>query len=149
MGSEMTAAAVGGQGQVRRDPMAMLPFCGYHMAGYFRHWLNLSKRLKHLPRVFKVNWFRQDENGQFLWPGFRENMRVLAWAINRVHGRAGADETPLGWVPRPTDFDIAGLPGFTPEHFAKLQNINVDEWRKEILSQDELFMKIYSYLPKK
>jgi phosphoenolpyruvate carboxykinase (GTP) len=128
--------------------MAMLPFCGYHMAFYFRHWLNLARKVHHLPRVFSVNWFRQDEHGHYLWPGFRENMRVLAWIIARVHGRAGAHETPLGWVPRPEDFDMAGLKDFGPAQFAKLQTINPNEWRKEILSQDELFMKIYSYLPK-
>jgi phosphoenolpyruvate carboxykinase (GTP) len=148
MGSEMTAAAAGNIGQVRRDPMAMLPFCGYNMGFYFRHWLNMRKRILHLPRIFSVNWFRKDENGEFLWPGFRDNMRVLKWILDRCHGRVGAHETPLGWVPRLQDFDLAEMPGFSAEHFTKLQSINIEDWRREILQQDELFMKIYPFLPK-
>ncbi len=148
MGSEMTAAAVGGMGQVRRDPMAMLPFCGYNMGDYFRHWLNMRKRIQKPPRVFHVNWFRKGEDGKFLWPGFGENMRVLKWVVDRCHGRAGADEVSLGWVPRARDFDLAGLEGFGPEQFAQVQKIDVEEWRREVLSQDELFMKLYSHLPK-
>jgi len=148
MGSETTAAASGAVGQVRRDPMAMLPFCGYNMAHYFRHWLNMGKKIKHPPRVFGVNWFRKDDQGNFLWPGFGDNMRVLKWILDRVHGRAGADETPLGWVPRLEDFDRAGLENFNETTFEKVQRIDVDEWRRDILLQDELFMKIYSYLPK-
>jgi phosphoenolpyruvate carboxykinase (GTP) len=118
------------------------------MAHYFRHWLNMGKKIKHPPRIFGVNWFRRDQDGSFLWPGFGENMRVLKWILDRVRGRAGADETPLGWVPRVEDFDLANLEGFAPEKFDKLQRIDVEEWRRDILSQDELFMKIYSYLPK-
>ena len=148
MGSETTAAAAGSVGQVRRDPMALLPFCGYNMGFYFRHWLNMRKRIKHPPRIFNVNWFRKDENGKYLWPGYGENMRVLKWILDRVHGRAGADETPLGWVPRVEDFDLAGLKDFTPEQFQEVQAINIPEWRREILQQDELFMKIYPFLPK-
>jgi phosphoenolpyruvate carboxykinase (GTP) len=148
MGSEMTAAAAGGVGQVRRDPMAMLPFCGYNMAHYLRHWLNIRKKLRHPPHIFHVNWFRKDDQGRFLWPGFGENMRVLKWILDRVHGRVGADETPLGWVPRFEDFDVEGIPGFTREHFDKLQRIDSDEWKQEVLSHDELFMKLYAFLPK-
>jgi len=148
MGSEMTAAAVGGAGQVRRDPMAMLPFCGYNMGDYFRHWINIRKAIKYPPRIFHVNWFRKDEKGEFLWPGFGENMRVLKWIIDRCHGRVDADETPLGWVPCPKTFDLTGLKGFTPEKFEKLQAISEEEWRKEILMQDELFMKLHAHLPK-
>ena len=148
MGSETTAAAAGQIGQVRRDPMAMLPFAGYNMGFYFRHWLNMRKRIKHLPRMFNVNWFRRDEQGAFLWPGFGENMRVLKWIVDRCHGRIGAAETPLGWFPRTQDFDLDGLDGFTPDRFEKIQNIHIEEWRREILSQDELFMKIYAFLPK-
>ena len=148
MGSETTAAAAGQVGQVRRDPMAMLPFVGYNMGFYFRHWLNMRKRIKHLPRIFNVNWFRKDERGEFFWPGFGENMRVLKWIVDRCHGRVGAQETPLGWFPRAQDFDLSGLDGFTPERFERTQNINIEEWRREILSQDELFMKIYAFLPK-
>jgi phosphoenolpyruvate carboxykinase (GTP) len=149
MGSETTAAAAGAVGQVRRDPMAMLPFCGYNMGHYFRHWLNLRKRLRFPPRVFQVNWFRKDAaTGRFLWPGYGENMRVLKWMVDRVHGRAGANESPLGWLPRVEDVDLGDLPGFGPAEFEQAQSINLEEWRRELLSQDELFMKLYSYLPK-
>lgn len=149
MGSETTAAAAGAVGQVRRDPMAMLPFCGYNMGHYFRHWLNLRKRLRFPPRVFQVNWFRKDATtGRFLWPGYGENMRVLKWMVDRVHGRAGANESPLGWLPRVEDVDLGELTGFGPAEFDQAQSINLEEWRRELLSQDELFMKLYSYLPK-
>lgn len=148
MGSETTAAAAGAVGQVRRDPMAMLPFCGYNMGRYFRHWLDMRKRMKYPPRIFHVNWFRRDGSGTFLWPGYGENMRVLRWIIDRCRGRAGASETALGWVPRWEDFDTAGLPGLTPARFEELQAMNPDEWRREILQQDELFMNIYQFLPK-
>lgn len=148
MGSETTAAASGAVGQVRRDPMAMLPFCGYNMAHYFRHWLNMRKRMKFPPRIFNVNWFRKDDAGAFLWPGFRENMRVLKWIIDRCDGKVGAFETPLGWFPRSHEFDVEGLQPFGVDDFEKVQNINFEEWRREVISQDELFMKLYSYLPK-
>jgi phosphoenolpyruvate carboxykinase (GTP) len=148
MGSEMTAATEGGAGQVRRDPMAMLPFCGYHMGDYFRHWINMHRIIKHPPRIFHVNWFRKNSQGEYLWPGFGENMRVLKWIVDRCHGRIEAEESSLGWVPNPKTFDLNGLPKFTPEHFEKLQAINEEEWRREIISQEELFMKLYSHLPK-
>jgi len=148
MGSETTAAATGNVGQVRRDPMAMLPFCGYNMGFYFRHWLNMRKRMSNPPRFFSVNWFRKDEAGDFIWPGFRENMRVLKWIIDRSHGRVGARETPLGWVPRLQDIDLSNMPTFPPERFAQAQKINIEEWRREVLLQDELFMRIYAFLPK-
>jgi phosphoenolpyruvate carboxykinase (GTP) len=148
MGSETTAASSGAVGQVRRDPMAMLPFCGYNMGRYFRHWLDMRKTIKYPPRIFHVNWFRKDGDGRFLWPGYGQNMRVLQWVIGRCRGRAGAHETPLGWVPRFEDFNTEGLPGFTRETFDKLQAMNADEWKREILQQDELFMNIYQFLPK-
>jgi phosphoenolpyruvate carboxykinase (GTP) len=148
MGSEMTAAAVGGHGQVRRDPMAMLPFCGYNMGDYFRHWIFMRKLIKFPPRIFHVNWFRKDNDGQFLWPGFGVNMRVLKWIVDRCNGRANAVETPLGWVPYAKDFDLSGLANYPPEKFDRVQDINYDDWRRELLQQDELFMKIYSHLPK-
>jgi phosphoenolpyruvate carboxykinase (GTP) len=148
MGSEMTAAAVGGQGQVRRDPMAMLPFCGYNMGDYFIHWCNMRKRLQFPPRIFHVNWFRKGADGRYLWPGFGENMRVLKWIVDRCHGRADANETVLGWVPGPNAFDLDELDGVTAEDMRQVQAINHDEWRREVLSQDELFMKLYSHLPK-
>ncbi len=148
MGSETTAAAGGTAGQVRRDPMAMLPFCGYNMGDYFRHWLSMRKKIGIPPRIFHVNWFRKDANGEFLWPGFGENMRVLKWIVDRCHGRASANETPLGWVPGPGSFDLDGLPDVTPERLNQAQTIDYEEWRRELLSQDELFMKLYAHLPK-
>jgi phosphoenolpyruvate carboxykinase (GTP) len=148
MGSEMTAAAVGGVGQVRRDPMAMLPFCGYNMGDYFRHWINMRKSIKYPPRIFHVNWFRKNGQGQFLWPGFGENMRVLKWIVDRCHGRTDADETPIGWLPNPKNFDLAGLPTFSTDQFDQVQSLNDEEWRREIIMQDELFMKLHSRLPK-
>jgi phosphoenolpyruvate carboxykinase (GTP) len=148
VGSEMTAAAVGGMGQVRRDPMAMLPFCGYNMGDYFRHWLRMRKRLKYPPRVFHVNWFRKDAEGRFLWPGFGENMRVLKWVVDRCHGRADANETPLGWLPGPQHIDLAGLDGFTTEDLERVLDIDLEEWRRELIMQEELFLKLYAHLPK-
>lgn len=148
MGSEMTAAAVGGAGQVRRDPMAMLPFCGYNMGDYFIHWCNMRKLIKYPPRIFHVNWFRKDAEGKFLWPGFGENMRVLKWIIDRCNGRADANETVLGWVPGPHSFDLEGLEGVSHSAMEQLQAIDHDEWVREVLSQDELFLKLYSHLPK-
>jgi len=148
MGSEMTAAAAGKIGQVRRDPMAMLPFCGYHMGDYFRHWINMHRLIKHPPRIFHVNWFRRDAQGQFLWPGFGENIRALKWIVERCRGRIDADESPLGWVPNPKTFDCEDLPGFTAAHFEQAQAIDTEEWRREVIAQEELFMKLYSHLPK-
>jgi phosphoenolpyruvate carboxykinase (GTP) len=148
MGSEMTAAAVGGAGQIRRDPMAMLPFCGYHMGDYFRHWITMHSAIKHLPKIFNVNWFRKNSQGQFLWPGFGENMRVLKWIVDRCHARAHAHETALGWLPSPGSIDLEGLPDFTAEQFEAVQAINHEEWRREIIMQEEFFMKLYQHLPK-
>ncbi|MDB6121363.1 MAG: pckG [Pedosphaera sp.] len=148
VGSEMTAAAAGTVGQVRRDPMAMLPFCGYNMGDYFQHWISMRKLIKKLPRIFHVNWFRKGSDGKFLWPGFGENMRVLKWIVDRCQGRANAEETPLGWVPGARDFDLEELPGYTPEKFEQVQSINDHDWRCEVLRQDELFLKLYPHLPK-
>ena len=142
-----TAAAAGTIGQVRRDPMAMLPFCGYNMGDYFRHWIAMRKLITLLPRIFHVNWFRKDEVENFLWPGYGENMRVLKWIVDRCHGRADANETPLGWVPGAHSFDLGGMEGYTPDKPAQAQNISLEDWRRELLSQDELFMKLYSHLP--
>ena len=148
MTSETTAAATGAVGQVRRDPMAMLPFCGYNMGDYFKHWLNMRKLITIPPRIFHVNWFRKDEQGKYLWPGYGENMRVLKWIIERCRGRAGANETPLGWVPGPEDFDLEGMDGFDSARLAAAQQMSMDDWKREVLSQDELFIKLYSHLPK-
>ncbi len=149
MGSEMTAAAAGAVGQVRRDPMAMLPFCGYNMGEYFRHWISMRKSIRRPPRIFHVNWFRKDAAGKFLWPGFGENMRVLKWIVDRCHGRGNAEETPLGWVPFSNDFDLEGLADYTPDRLEQAQTLNYEEWRRELLQQDELFIKLYSHLPGK
>ena len=148
MGSETTAASAGSTGQVRRDPMAMLPFCGYHMGDYFRHWINMHRSITHPPRIFHVNWFRKGSQGEYLWPGFGENMRVLKWIIDRCSGRIDAQETCLGWVPNPRTFDLDGMTNFTRQQFEAVQAINHDEWRREILSQEDLFMQLYSHLPK-
>ncbi len=147
MGSEMTAAAAGTLGQVRRDPFAMLPFAGYHMADYFTHWLQFGRSIPNPPRIFNVNWFRRDELGNFLWPGFGENMRILRWIVERARGHAVGIESPLGWMPRYGDIDWRGLP-FSEEQFNALMALDRDVWQQEIVSHDELFFRLYDRLPK-
>ena len=149
MGSETTAAAAGAVGQVRRDPMAMLPFCGYNMGDYFTHWLEMRKHIKYVPRIFHVNWFRKDSTGKFLWPGFGENTRILRWMVERCRFGAHALETAIGWLPDYSDIHMDGLDKtVTPEIFAEAQKIDTSEWHRELLLQDELFIKLYSELPK-
>ena len=148
MASETTAAATGAVGQVRRDPMAMLPFCGYNMGDYFRHWLRMRKSIKRPPKVFHVNWFRKGADGKFLWPGFGENMRVLKWIIDRCRGRVPAWETPVGWMPEPADIDITGLENYDPQNLVDALSVDFEEWKREVLGQDELFYRLYSDLPK-
>ncbi len=146
MGSETTAAAVGQVGVVRRDPMAMLPFCGYNVGDYFAHWLGMEQRIPRAPKIFMVNWFRQ-QDGKFVWPGFGDNMRVLKWIVDRVEGTVGADETVVGLVPKQGDLDTRDLET-TPEQLAFATSINLAEWKQELEGQAEWFDKVGPTLPK-
>jgi phosphoenolpyruvate carboxykinase (GTP) len=148
MGSETTAAAAGKIGEVRRDPMAMLPFCGYHMGDYFKHWLQLGRKLAQPPRVFAVNWFRVDDHGRFVWPGFGENMRVLKWVVERCNGRAAAVETALGWMPQFADFDWAGNTEMNAKKFAAITHIEPAQWKQELDAHGKLFDKLAARLPR-
>jgi phosphoenolpyruvate carboxykinase (GTP) len=146
MGSELTAAQVGKIGQVRRDPMAMLPFCGYNMAEYFRHWLNMGKKMIKPPRIFHVNWFRTDENGKFLWPGFSENLRVLEWVLDRCNNEVKAKETPIGYLPYQEDIDMTGLE-LAPGNLEKLLEINNNGWLQELEGIKGFYKQFKNDLP--
>ncbi len=146
MGSETTAAAAGTVGRVRRDPMAMLPFCGYHIGDYFRHWIRMQRNLSETPRIFHVNWFRKSPGGEYLWPGFAQNIRVLRWIVERVQGRTLASESPIGWMPRYESIDWTGL-DFPREKFEQLEAFDPGAWRTEVIDQQELFIDIHDHLP--
>jgi phosphoenolpyruvate carboxykinase (GTP) len=148
MASETTAAIVGQVGVVRRDPFAMLPFCGYHYGDYFKHWLRMGAGLKHPPRIFGVNWFRQDAKGAFIWPGFGDNMRVLKWIIDRIEGKVEAVKTPLGLQPRYEDLEWTGLENFTRARFEELTRVDPEVWRKEVKDHAALFDKLKARMPK-
>jgi phosphoenolpyruvate carboxykinase (GTP) len=146
MGSETTAAASGAVGEVRRDPFAMLPFCGYHIADYFEHWLKLGSTVSRPPKIFNVNWFRTDAEGKFAWPGFGQNMRVLEWIIERCHGRAHAIETPLGFQPEYRDLQWQGL-DFSADRFDQVMSFDRDCWKRELSAHDQLFGKLGAKQP--
>ncbi len=147
MGSEMTAAAFGQLGKVRRDPFAMLPFCGYNMGDYFGHWLNFGRKLKKPTRIFIVNWFRRGPDGKYIWPGYGDNMRVLKWVIDRARGRVSATESALGWTPIYDDIDWRGL-DFSEAEFKAVMSADPNDWVTELSGHDELFFKLYNHLPR-
>ena len=142
MASETTAASTGDVGVVRRDPMAMLPFCGYNMGNYFSHWLEMGKRISKPPLIFNVNWFRTNEEGNFIWPGFRDNFRVLLWILNRCKGKVDAIKSPIGYLPKAKDINISGIENKLSEKtLESLLSINKEAWDKEIKDQAAWFEK--------
>lgn len=145
--SETTSAATGAVGVVRRDPMAMLPFCGYHMGDYFRHWLEMGKKIPKPPKIFHVDWFRTDADGKYLWPGFGDNLRVLLWILDRAEGHGEAERTPIGFVPKADALDLSGL-NIPRDRMAALLNVDRRAWKNEIASQNEFFDRIGPRLPK-
>jgi phosphoenolpyruvate carboxykinase (GTP) len=147
MASETTAAATGAVGHVRRDPMAMLPFCGYNIGDYFRHWLEIGKRLSNSPLIFHVNWFRKSADGKFLWPGFGDNMRVLKWIIERCEGRGGAAESAIGYIPRAQDLDLDELSSISAEQMQELLSVNAREWQAELAGHAEFFDSLGGVVP--
>jgi phosphoenolpyruvate carboxykinase (GTP) len=147
LGSETTAAITGKVGVVRRDPMAMLAFCGYHMGDYFAHWLKMGKSVSRAPRIFRVNWFRKDAIGKFIWPGFAENMRVLKWIVDRCGGRAQGVDTALGVIPRYEDLNWTGMERFERARYEEIASIDEKAWSVELKAHDELFGTLAGHLP--
>ena len=147
MASETTAAATSAVGVVRRDPMAMLPFCGYHIGDYFQHWLDMGQKASHPPKIFHVNWFRTDSDGKFLWPGFGDNLRVLLWVLERTQGKGSAQKSPIGFIPTPDAIDLSGL-NLSADVRAELLKVDKKEWEAEIESQNEFLGKVGDRLPK-
>ena len=148
MASETTAAIVGKLGVVRRDPFAMLPFCGYHFGDYFSHWLKVGRALSSAPKIYAVNWFRRDEKGRFMWPGFGENMRVIKWIIERCEGKSGAVETPVGNMPRLEDINLKGIPDFSDADFKAITNVDKQLWLEEVKDHARLFSDLAARMPK-
>jgi len=146
MASERTAAQFGKQGEVRRDPMAMLPFCGYNMGQYFQHWLDMGKKMEKPPRIFHVNWFRLDEKGDFMWPGFGENLRVLEWIMGRCMKTAGSQITPIGYIPKAEDLDLSGL-SISKETMEALLAVDNNAWIEEAKDIEKFFKTFGSDLP--
>ncbi|MGZ6099141.1 MAG: phosphoenolpyruvate carboxykinase (GTP), partial [Myxococcaceae bacterium] len=146
LGSETTAAAVGQVGVVRRDPMAMLPFCGYNMGEYLQHWLDMQEKIPYPPKLFQVNWFRKGKDGKFLWPGFGENMRVLKWIVDRAHVKVGGQETLFGWVPKAGDLDLSDLP-IPSEKVDEATAISIEEWKQELTNEGEFFQMLGKSAP--
>ena len=147
MASEKTAAAEGKVGETRRDPMAMLPFCGYHMGDYWQHWLDMEKSVPHLPKIFNVNWFRTDDNGEFIWPGFGENLRVVEWILKRCFDEADARETEIGYLPKVEDINLDGI-DVDPDTLAGLLSVDRDLWKQETEGIHEFYAKFGDKLPK-
>ena len=147
MASETTAAASGAVGVVRHDPMAMLPFCGYHMGDYFQHWLDMGKKIKNKPKIFNVNWFRTDDEGNFIWPGFGDNMRVLDWILARCEDAVDAVETPIGFMPKAEDINLEGI-DFTVEQLESILDCDKKVWLKEAADIEEFYKRFGDKLPK-
>jgi phosphoenolpyruvate carboxykinase (GTP) len=145
-GSETTAAATGASGVVRRDPMAMLPFCGYNMGDYFGHWLNINAKMTRPPKMFFVNWFKKDKDGKFIWPGFRDNSRVIKWMIDRIKGHVTARQTPVGLMPRLEDLNMEGL-NLPAGILDKLFEIDKGEWQKEAEEVETFYAQFGDRLP--